>query len=197
MNTYGNRIEVVSCGGFLTVTIRQPCVSPLLLAARHIYCDTAGALIETLSPLIYILVTGADAWRICTLAPIVKFVSAGRLFATDVMNNYYMFDNNVIVRAQPVNGFNADFDPYTFCAGGIYGPDFIITDHRDIPVIIKYTMRPDDIYTGRQTPLKIRYTSTGRSYVLTRVHYCCIIRQFTTDNCGEDLRAEHIWPTCQ
>jgi hypothetical protein len=72
----------------------------IVLEARQITMAAGALLVETLSPMVYVFI-GRDILRVCTLAPVIAFANTTGPFAVDVMNNYYLFEEHVIIRNGP------------------------------------------------------------------------------------------------
>jgi len=72
-------------------------ISTLTVAAERIYIVHGALLVETLTPLIYIFISGQSVLRVSTQAPIVSFTyapgsSQDSIWAIDALGTYYIFN---------------------------------------------------------------------------------------------------------
>lgn len=83
----------------IEVTIISP-RGTFTITARQVSAASGALLIETMSPLIYIFI-GQDIFRVCTLTPLVSFTNITGPFAVDIIGNYYLFEERVIIKNCP------------------------------------------------------------------------------------------------
>lgn len=184
-------------------------ISSLQIVARQTSIVSNAALIETLSPLIYVFIYQRSiaayqhislcCVRFCTYAPIAKYIPTPRPFAVDVMNNYYLLDENVILRAAPSNNFNTNIDaaasPYQY-----YQDTRVIDIAAHViaggPISLIFTTAPSNEYNritcNGTRPIGIRRPCPAMTIILTRAHYHIIMRQFSTAKHYECMRTEDL-----